>query len=183
MTTLYRFYPAQSRFTVHAVATGVLSFAAHSPTFAVREFSGEARMNGRQIDELSLLLSTRSLELQDRVAPADRREIEGRMRNEVLETNRYPEVRFHAEGIGLEPRSRGEYQASIDSRLTLHGICRSYKLLADVVVYDDALRLRGQHALRMSQHQIKPVTHMGGTIKLKDELDLSFDIVGFPEKS
>jgi hypothetical protein len=33
----------------------------------------------------------------------------------------------------------------------------------------------------MSDHRIRPVTALGGAIKLKDELSLSFDLVGLPE--
>ncbi len=182
MSTRYTFDSRQSRFTIHAVATGVLSFAAHSPTFAVRELRGEAGMSGQVIDKLALVLSARSLELQDRVAPADRREIEGRMQEEVLETSRFPEVHFHAEHVPISHRARGEYQARLDGQLDLHGVSRPERVPADVLVYDDALRLRGRHTLRMSEYRIKPVTALGGMIKLRDELEISFDIVGFPEQ-
>ena len=36
----YRLAAAQSQFTVHAFATGMLSVFAHSPTFAVQDFRG-----------------------------------------------------------------------------------------------------------------------------------------------
>ncbi len=182
MSTRYTFDTRQSRFTIHAIASGVLSFAAHSPTFTVRELRGEVWLNGQQIDELAVVLAARSLELQDRVAPADRRDIEGRMQTEVLETSRFPEVRFRAEHVPINHRARGEYQAYLDGQLDLHGVSRPVRVPTDVVVYDDALRLRGSHTLRMSEYRIKPVTAVGGMIKLRDELELSFDIVGFPEQ-
>ncbi len=46
MTARYRLDPGQSRFTVQAFATGLLSFLGHSPTFAVRDFAGAVRFDG-----------------------------------------------------------------------------------------------------------------------------------------
>ena len=182
MTARYRINAGESRFTVHAVASGVLSFAAHSPTFAVRSFTGELQLDGTRILDLELVVDAGSLELQDKVAANDRRDIEGRMRSEVLETTTYPEIRFQASGGRAESLSRGKYRASVDGQLSLRGVTRPHAVAAELVVYDDAIRLRGQDSLRMSDYRIKPVTALGGMIRLRDELELSFDIVGFPER-
>ena len=161
----------------------MLSFAAHSPTFAVRTFRGDVEMDGAQVLKLELFVSAATLELQDKVSAHDRKDIEGRMRSEVLEITTYPEIRFQASGIMAESLSRGRYQALIDGPLSLHGVTRPHTARVEILVYDDALRLTGKNSLRMSDHRIKPVTALGGMIKLQDELELSFDIVGFPEKS
>jgi hydrogenase nickel incorporation protein HypA/HybF len=98
MMARYRFDPARSRFTVQAFATGLLSAIAHSPTFAVRSFDGTIRLEGSPVEnlELELTVDADSLELENRVRPADRREIEGRMREEVLETSVYREITYRA---------------------------------------------------------------------------------------
>jgi hypothetical protein len=40
----------------------------------------------------------------------------------------------------------------------------------------DMLRATGEVSIRQSDYGIEPVSAAGGTIKLKDELKLSFDI-------
>ena len=50
--------------------------------------------------------------MQDKVSATDRREIEGRMRNEVLEIAAYPEIRFQASGITAESLSRADTRPS-----------------------------------------------------------------------
>ena len=40
------------------------------------------------------------------VGDADRREIEGRMRREVLETATYPEIAYHTEQLAIESGQR-----------------------------------------------------------------------------
>jgi len=47
---------------------------------------------------------------------------------------------------------------------------------ARVTLKGDILRAAGEVSVRLSDYEIRPVTAAGGTIKLKDELKLSFDI-------
>jgi polyisoprenoid-binding protein YceI len=183
MTARYRLDPGRSRFTVRAFAAGPLSFFGHSPTFAVRDFSGVIGFEGEEVKGMTLemTINADSLELQDRVGDADRREIEGRMRREVLETAAFPEITYRSVHVAEEATSPGRYRLRIDGRLSLHGVTRPHPVVAELLVFEDGLRLRGESALRMSDYRIRPVTALGGAIKLKDELSLSFDLVGLPE--
>ena len=52
---------------------------------------------------------------------------------------------------------------------------------AEILVLSDGLILRGEFLLKMSEYRIRPVTALGGTIRLKDELAVSFDLACFPE--
>lgn len=45
----------------------------------------------------------------------------------------------------------------------------------------ESLRAHGEFPLRQTEYGIKPVSAAGGTIKLKDELKFTFDIVARPE--
>ena len=185
MTDRYRFDPPRSRFTVRAFATGLLSAFAHSPTFAVRDFAGGIRFRDGQVEnmELELMIPVDAMELEGRVPPADRRDIETRMRGEIFETARYPEIRFQSTEALVTPTSPGRYQVRIGGLLSLHGVTHPHQIDAELLVFSDGLRLRGDDALRMSDYRIKPVTALGGAIKLKDDLRLAFDIGGLPEES
>jgi polyisoprenoid-binding protein YceI len=183
MTVRYRLDPGQSRFTVQAFAAGMLSFLGHSPTFAVRDFSGVVSFERGRAEEMRLELTVRAdgLALVDQVRDADRREIEGTMRRDVLETAAYPEIRYEAAQVSADAVARGHYRAHIGGRLSLHGVTRPQPVDAELLVFDDGIRLRGESSLRLSDYRIRPVTALGGTIRLKDELRLSFDLAGLPE--
>jgi hypothetical protein len=90
MATQYRLDASLSRFTVQAFAAGMLSFLGHSPTFAVRDFTGTLAFpdGGPASLRLQITIRADSLALTDRVSAADRSEIEGGMRREVLDTAR-----------------------------------------------------------------------------------------------
>jgi polyisoprenoid-binding protein YceI len=181
----YRLDPKMSRFTVRAFATGLLSFLGHSPTFAVREFAGSVGFDDSPVRDFQLEAAVRAdaLELIDDVKPADRREIETTMRRDVLETVTYPEVAYRADVAAAERIDQGRYRLRIAGRLTLHGVTRPHPVEAELLLFPDGIRVRGESGLRLSDYRIKPVTAVGGTIRLKDDLQVAFDIAGLPEGS
>lgn len=180
----YTIDPGRSRFTVQAFATGLLSAFAHSPTFAIRGLGGEVRLGSTAESlEIDLTVDPASLELADQVRDADRREIETRMRGEILETSRFRAIEFRGRAARAESIGKGRYRLAIAGDLTLHGATRPHPIDAELIVFADGLRLGGASVLRMSAHGIRPVTAMGGTIKLKDELHFSFDLAALPASS
>ena len=67
--------------------------------------------------------------------------------------------------------------ATINGNLSLHGITRSLPVTAQVTVTGDLLRAYGEFSILQSNYGIPLVSVAGGTLKLKDELKLTFDIV------
>lgn len=181
----YRLDPAQSRFTVQAFATGVLSLFAHSPTFAVRDFQGVCSLDNGSPGRMTLdiVVKSGSLVLTDRVSSIERRDIERRMRSEVLQVSTYPEIRYQAQETSSSSTGPGRFQLRLSGPLSLHGVTRTHPMDAELRLYEDGLRLLGGCSLKMSDHHIKPVTAVVGAIRLVDELKISFELVGVPEES
>jgi polyisoprenoid-binding protein YceI len=179
----YRLDPGHSRFTVQGFAGGMLSFLAHSPTFAVRNYAGELRLEDGTLRHARLQVTVRadSLELVDRVKQGDREEIEGRMRREVLEVARYLEVRFEADDVSASPTGDNQYRFRINGRLTLHGVTNPLALDAQLLAYSDGARLSGESPLRLSDYGIRRVTALGGAIQLNDQLRVAFDLAAWKD--
>jgi polyisoprenoid-binding protein YceI len=179
----YRIESSRSRVIVKAFVTGMLSAFGHNPTIAVRKFEGEAEFSpdATEKSSLNLRIKTDSLEVTDDVSDKDRREMERQMREEVLEAARYPEIVFESAAVSVEPVMVSQYRAKIVGKLTLRGITRDCEISAQLIVSPDTLRANGEFPLRQSDFNIKPVTAVGGTIKLKDELKFSFDIVAYKQ--
>jgi polyisoprenoid-binding protein YceI len=183
--TRYRMDRDHNRLTLQAFAGGLLSFLAHSPTFVVRDFEGELRWEPGMSEGLGLDVRVwaGSLELIDSVRPADRQEIESRMRQEVLEVAAYPEIRFQATEIETARVADNRYRLRIRGLLLLHGVTNQHALEAELLRYNDGVRLTGESPLRLSDYRIRPVTALGGAIQLKDQLRVSFDVVAWKEGS
>jgi polyisoprenoid-binding protein YceI len=185
MATRYPFDPPRSRFTVQAFATGLLSSLGHSPTFEVGQFSGDIQFGGGEVKDLALALTIQasSLSLVDRVSASDRLEIETRMQRDVLESSSYPEITYRASVLSETRLGPGHFQLQIVGPLSLHGESRNHTIDVELTVLQDGLFLKGETPLRLSDHRIKPVSALGGAIKLKDELRVAFDIGAHLEQS
>jgi polyisoprenoid-binding protein YceI len=174
----YRIDSSKSRFIVRAFVGGLFSAFGHDHTIAIRDIIGEAAFEPGSFQGASLTMTIRadSLAVIDKVSDKDRREIEATMRNEVLETGKFPEIVFRSTKITVDGASDA-YQVKIWGDLTLHGVTRSGLINAKMTVDESQLRARGEFPLRQTDYKIKPVSVAAGTIKVKDELKLTFEIV------
>jgi polyisoprenoid-binding protein YceI len=75
--------------------------------------------------------------------------------------------------------SSTERQSSIEvgGRLTLHGVTSDLAIRAQLFPSDDVQRVSGEFPLRQSDYRITRVSVAGGTLKVKDDLVCTFDIV------
>lgn len=178
----YRLVASLSRLTVHSYAHGLLSFLGHSPTFTARDFSGEVWFGDdtSPIIRLDVQIRADSLQLMDKVRPADRAEIEYRMQREVLEIDHNPEIEFEGGEVFRESVADNQYRLQISGSLALHGISKPLMVTILMIVFPDGIRLRGVFTVRQSDFGIRPVRAVGGTIQLKDELQVSFDFAALP---
>ena len=168
-----------SRFTVRAFASGVLSAFGHNPTIAIRNYSGEVQLSAGQPETASLRITIKAsgLSVVDDISDKDRREIERQMQEEVLESASYPEIVYECSTVSANKTGDGQYAAVLKGDLTLHGVTRSQAVPAKVSVNGDMLRTFGDFSLHQTEYNIKLVSALGGALKVKDELKLSFDMV------
>jgi len=180
-TAKYRFAidTRASRFTVRAFATGIMSAMGHDPTIGIRDFSGEMTFDPEKVKASTFQLSIKSssLSVQDDISDKDRREMERLMNEQVLEVSQFPLIRYQAPSISVTKMEGTLYSATLDGRLTFHGVTRNESVTARVALVGTMLRASGEFSLSQSNYGIKPVSVAGGALRLKDELKLSFEIV------
>jgi polyisoprenoid-binding protein YceI len=175
----YQIDPAMSRLTIKVLATGMFSAIGHNPTIAVRDYSGEAGFVPGTLDEAYIRFTARpdTFEVTDDLGQSDKNEIEQRMKQDVLETRRYGEIAFESSSITPAQMGENQYAVNMTGNLTLHGITRSQSIRCQVSLSDDTVRGFGEFDLRQTDFGIKLASVAGGTLKVKDELKCSFDIV------
>lgn len=178
MTVRYLVEAKRSTFTVRAFATGLLSAFAHSPTISIPDVEGEVLLNPDAVQDssLRLVMHAEALTAVGDISEKDREEIDRRMRQEVLESQSFPDIVFECQGASASQTGEGQYGLVLNGELTLHGVTRSQPVSARLSLSGDGLRAAGEFSLRLSDYEIPPVGAAGGTIKLKDELKLSFNI-------
>ena len=104
------------------------------------------------------------------LAGGKRAEVQARMLGpEVLDTAKYPDIVFTSMAI----QSVGTDRWTVTGRLTIHGVTRQ----TSFSVAQQAGRYRGTAVLKQRDFGIEPISVVGGTVKVKDELKVEFDIV------
>ena len=168
-----------SRFTVQAFATGMLARMGHNPTIGIRDFSGEMKFNPDKLEAGSfhLVIKSASLSVQDDISDKDLREIERLMKQEVLETAKFPEIIYDASSISVTKMADMLCSATLNGQLTLHGVTRNQAIVVRVALLGSMLRASGDFTLDQTDYNIRLVSVAGGALKLKDELKFSFEMV------
>jgi polyisoprenoid-binding protein YceI len=177
----YRLVPEQSRFSVQAFAEGLFSAFGHNPILAVRGYEGNAQFvpGTLQSAQARLVIDANSLVVTGDVKEKDRIEIERMMRDEVLETAKYPEIVFTSTSVTSQRLKEGRYRARIIGELTLHGVTqRNLWITSEVTVGDGTLRAQGEMTLKQTDFGIKLVSVAGGTLKVKNEVKIGWELAG-----
>lgn len=164
---------------VHAFVGGLLSGFGHNHNIAIQGISGEAQFTDGTVAPASLHLKIQadSLSVTDKVSTNDRQTIEKTMSDEVLETAKYPEIAFNSTKIEATKIANGQYEAKIWGDLTLHGVTHPVLITPQLTFDTKSLRARGEFSLKMTEYSIKPPSVAGGTIKVKDTLKFTFDVL------
>jgi polyisoprenoid-binding protein YceI len=122
---------------------------------------------------LSVEMSVRSANLKvlDRSLGAGKRaEVQARMLGpEVLDSGKYPDIAFTSTAI----QSGGPDRWTVTGRLSIHGVTRPTTFL----VTQQNGRYRGTVVLKQRDVGMEPISIVGGTVKVKDDVKVEFDIV------
>jgi polyisoprenoid-binding protein YceI len=180
-TITYRLDPQQSHFMVRTFSGGLLWFKGHDHFIKVGDFSGEAQLTPTSINPASLQMRIRAESLEetrDVFTPQQKQIINGEIRELVLETAKYPEITFRSTDVSGSLTSAGHYVAKIGGDLTLHGVTRHVVIPAEVSLSGSTLRARGEFTINRGDYQVKATSALHGTIRVRDKLEFTFDIIG-----
>ncbi len=171
---------AESSFTVTVGRAGLLKLFGHDHIVEVRRYTGEVNWSPDSAETSSLRLEIEAASLMvvdEGIDEEERAGIQSVMETEVLEVDKYPVIRFESKKLRLKETDDGAYRATVSGELTLHGVTRAIEIPLQITVNDGRLRARGNIKLKGSRFGIEPVSVAGGTVKTKDELELTFDLI------
>jgi polyisoprenoid-binding protein YceI len=171
----YNIVASESSFTVLVGKAGVLSFLAHDHDIAVRSFSGRVIVPeaGPAQGSLELDVDAKSLVVLDKVSEKDRAEITKSMHNVVLESSKFPKITFRSVSVSNFNGS----SLTVQGDLTLRGVTKRIAISVSVSATPQQLRATGKYVLKQTDFGITPYSAAGGSIKVKNEVILSFNMV------
>ncbi len=175
----YRLGPEAGQLLVKTSRTGLGAKAGHDLTIEVTRWRGTAVID--PVDPASCSVEVEadveSFEVRQGsggVRPltnADRAEIKKTIREKILHTQRYPTIGFRSTRVG---GSAGSF--TIDGDLTIRGVTQPVVLAGQLT--DGGAR--GMATIVQSRWGIRPYSAFLGALRLKDEIDVLFDVVLTP---
>jgi polyisoprenoid-binding protein YceI len=158
-----------STLTIRVYKTGLFSAFAHD-----HEINAPIRQGSfdEEKQTVELNVDARILRVVDPgVSASDRAQIQATMLGpKVLDSEKFQEIKFHSTSI----ERAGEGKWTINGDLTLHGQTHPVK----VEVQGENGHYHGSALLRQKEFGITPVSIAGGSVKVKDEIRVEFDISG-----
>ena len=180
-TRTYTIVPSESSFWVFVGKSGLFSALAHNHEIGVKSFSGRVVVPaaGAGAGSLGMEVGAPSLEVLDKEpSEEDKKKIFNSMHNEVLESAKYQKITFKSVSVSDVKQAGGDaYSFVVNGDLTLHGVTKRIAVPVAATVTPQQLRATGKYTLKQSDYGIKPYSAAGGTIKVKDEVVVNFDIV------
>lgn len=160
---------AHSKLTVRVGKTGFFSGAGHDHEIAALISKGE--VDASKPFSVWFDVSVAAMKVIDvGASDSDRSDVQQRMLGpEVLDAAQFHEIHFASESV----ESIGETRWRVHGQLTLHGQTKP-------IVLETSLEnghYRGTATVLQTNFGITPIKVAGGTIKVKDEVQIEFDIV------
>ena len=159
----------QSVMTVHVYKSGVFSAFGHNHEIAAPIAEGSF---DEEKPAVELRVDARQLRVLDKdVSAKDRAEIQETMLGpKVLDSQKFPEIVFRSNHV----ERLGDGKWAIEGSLTLHGQTQPVR----VQVEGQSGHYRGWAQLKQKDFGITPVVVAGGTVKVKNEIRIEFDVRG-----
>jgi hypothetical protein len=158
----------RSKITIHVGKSGMLSAAAHNHTINAPIASGRIRESAPAQIEFTVEAAKMSVDPDPKINSQDQAAIQTHMEELTLEAEKYPEIAFRSSRVEKLPS--GEWK--VDGTLSLHGVTKSVSLTAK----QTGNGYTTHTVLKQTDFGIKPISLAGGVIKVKNEIELDFQI-------
>jgi polyisoprenoid-binding protein YceI len=158
----------KSSLKVRVFKSGLFSAFAHD--HEIEAPIDEGTIDSSTNPSVRLVVDARKMRVLDPEISFDKRcEIQRTMQSSsVLDSEHFPEISFQSTRV----KSDGNDYWEVDGNLSLHG--RTQPIVVAVALKDG--HYRGSVSFKQSAFGISPIRIAGGTVKVKDEVKIEFDI-------
>ena len=155
--------PERSTLTIHVGKAGLFSMAGHEHKVSAPLAEGSINDTGE--GHIRFRVEAAKLTV---LPEKDQAEVQKTMQTKVLESDRFPEIRF--ESAAIEKVAENHWK--VQGNLTLHGQTHP----ASAEVRRNGVSYVGTSTIKQTDFGIQPVSVGGGTVKVKNELAIEFSI-------
>jgi hypothetical protein len=159
----------QSTITIHVGKAGLFAVAGHEHWIEAPISSGTIDESAPERVEFRVDAAKMHVKPDPKVDAKTESEIQKDMQEKTLETAKYPEIVFRSSRV--DKQAEGQWR--VEGALTLHGVTKPIS----VSVSRSGNAYTGRATLRQTDFGMKPITAAGGTVKVKNDLEIEFSVV------
>jgi polyisoprenoid-binding protein YceI len=184
-STVLTIDPGESRVTILVGKAGVLSFAGHAHEVVAPAVRGRVTFDPMDWPHATVSLEVDAtamrLKAKDEAA-SDVPTVEKTMLGaQVLDVEHFPTITFRSRRVSVAIGAAGQAAVTIDGDMALHGKTRPMTVRASASVdASGRVTATGAFTLKQTDFGMIPVTAAGGTIRVKDDLDVQFVLKASP---
>jgi polyisoprenoid-binding protein YceI len=171
---------AASQLVIHTGRNGIFSALSHDHEFTPARWRAEVDFDPERPQDVRVDVRVDAATLHDhvaRLAQKSRDEVDRKVAGpEVLDAQRYPEIRFHAESASAGDEGE-DLAGMLHGTLSLHGAARPLDVPFHARADGPGWRVSGSARFRQTDFGITPYSTAGGSIGVDDEIRVDFELV------
>lgn len=179
-SSVYNIGPVSGdRFELKVYKSGLMAGKVH--TFVFEDYAGELRYDSAAPESTSVEFTVESDSircLDDWVSEKDRGKILKEARGNMLAVDKYPTLRFEADG--LSAGADGAFSAT--GTLTIRDRAQTVPVQVRISPADDGYRIEGSATVSLEDFGLDPPSAALGLIGTKSEMDVRFALRAAPAK-
>src|SRR5262245_43148098 len=176
----YKVVPAESRMMVHVGTAGVFKLFGHDHNIQAKGLSGSVEWDAAapeksrfvlEIDSSSFVLTDKDL------SEDDRKQIQSDMEAKALDLPKNPKIVFQSSAVHAEKSEGSARRLKISGTLNLRGVSKPVEIPVTLEVSENRLTAKGEMELNGTIWGVPQISAGGGSVKTKEELKLTYEIV------
>jgi polyisoprenoid-binding protein YceI len=179
-TATYKVVAGESRMSVHVGTAGLFKMFGHEHNIAVKGLTGtvdwdpDAPAGSRfvlEIDASTFVVSDEELSEEDRA------QVQSDMESKALASKENPKIVFQSTEVQAEKAQGAARRLKIKGTLQLRGATKPVEVPVTLEVGEGRLTAKGEMELDANNWGVPQISAVGGSVKTKDELKLTYVIV------
>ena len=171
--------PDRSHAMIAVGKSGAFSFAGHTHEVEAPVTSGAVRLDPDTPakSDVKLVFNAAKMHVTGKGDPADDgpKVQEVMIGEQVLDVKKFPTITFESTGVTAKGAAPS-MELTVAGRLTIRGATRPVTAPVSVRIEGAMLSATGKFLIKQTDFGIKPIS-VGGVVKVKDELTITFTIV------
>jgi polyisoprenoid-binding protein YceI len=171
---------AASRIEIHLFRAGMFGGVGDNHVILLTRFSGMASSSPAAPWTVRVAGEAASLRVVD---PGTSVETRGKVQEKMLGPTQVDAAQYPTIGLVSRSLQPGDGDATwrLEADVTVHGVTRAIEFPLRWSEQSGRLRIQGQTSLRLTDFKIQPIRLGFGTVKVRNEFDLVYDVTLEPQ--